>query len=57
MHREFMKKMKEVRSGLALNSMALKNLSLNGEPTVGTKTPILELSESNSPVQVVTPGL
>jgi ribonucleotide monophosphatase NagD (HAD superfamily) len=57
MHREFMKKMKEVRGGLALNSMVLKNLSLNGELTVGTKTPILEVSESNTPEQVVTPGL
>jgi ribonucleotide monophosphatase NagD (HAD superfamily) len=57
MHREFMKKMKEVRGGLALNSMALKSLSLNGEPTLGTKTPIIEVSESNTPEQVVTPGL
>jgi hypothetical protein len=49
--------MKEVRGGLALNSMALKSLSLNGEPTLGTKTPIIEVSESNTPEQVVTPGL
>lgn len=56
MKREFSKKMKEVSHGLPLNSLALKNLSLlNGESNVGTKTPILEVSESTTPVQ--SPGV
>ncbi|KAF8856454.1 HAD-superfamily hydrolase [Acephala macrosclerotiorum] len=50
MKREFSKKMKEVGGGLALNSLALKNLpQLNGDTKVGTETPILEVTETTTP--------
>lgn len=56
MEREFNKKMKKVHGDYALNSLALKN-SLSGMDTkVGTKSPIIELSESNTP-EATTPGL
>jgi hypothetical protein len=47
--REF-SKMKEVTAGIPTNSLGLKRLSLNGEPVVGTKSPILEVSELSSEV-------
>ncbi|CZR52949.1 probable cat eye syndrome critical region protein 5 precursor [Phialocephala subalpina] len=56
MKREFSKKMKEAGGPLALNGLALKNLSLNGDTKVGTKTPIMEVSEANTP-EAVTPGV
>jgi len=55
MKREFNKKMKEVSGGIATNSLALKNLSLNGVKPVGTRTPVLELSEPNSDVGTPSP--
>ncbi|KAH6683163.1 HAD-like domain-containing protein [Halenospora varia] len=55
MKREFTKKMKSASGNFALNSLAFKNLSLNGETTVGTKTPILELSEGNTPERAMSP--
>jgi HAD superfamily hydrolase (TIGR01456 family) len=57
MEREFSNKMNHVSDRFALNSLALKELSLNGEkPSVGGSTPIFEMSESNTP-GAVTPGL
>lgn len=53
--RELSKKPKDVRT-VALNS--IKNLSLNGvdgDRIVGTKTPILEMSEPNTPDMLPTP--
>jgi ribonucleotide monophosphatase NagD (HAD superfamily) len=55
MKREFSKNMKEVAGGISANSLALKHLSLNGDPAVGTKTSILEVSESS--FEVGTPRL
>jgi HAD superfamily hydrolase (TIGR01456 family) len=55
MKREFSKKMKEATGGLPPKSLGLKHLSLNGEQMIGTKTPILEVSEPSS--EVGTPGL
>ncbi|KAH8687714.1 HAD-like domain-containing protein [Tricladium varicosporioides] len=55
MKREFTKKMKSASSNFTLNSLAFKNISLNGEMTVGTKTPILELSEGNTPERAMSP--
>jgi HAD superfamily hydrolase (TIGR01456 family) len=50
MKREFSKKMQKATGGLTNGLGVLKHLSLNGESKVGTKTPILELSEPSSEV-------
>jgi ribonucleotide monophosphatase NagD (HAD superfamily) len=57
MKREFSKKMQKATGGLPTNNLPLRlnHLSLNGEFTVGTKTPILEVSEPTS--EAGTPGL
>jgi HAD superfamily hydrolase (TIGR01456 family) len=54
MKREFERKMKTVNGGI-MHSLALKT-ALNNKAEVGTSTPILELSESNTP-DVQTPGI
>lgn len=54
MKREFSKKMQKATSGMP-DGLGLKHLPLNGETKVGTKTPILEISEPSS--EVGTPGL
>lgn len=54
MKREFSKKMQKATGGMP-DGLGLKHLSLNGETKVGTKTPILEISEPSS--EVGTPGL
>ena len=54
MKHEFARKMKD--AGLPTSSLPLKHLSLNGEPGVfGTKTPFMEVSESNTPEAIPTP--
>jgi len=50
MKREFSKKMQKATNGLTNGLGGLKHLSLNGEPKIGTKTPILEISEPSSEV-------
>ncbi|KAK2625733.1 hypothetical protein QTJ16_005045 [Diplocarpon rosae] len=56
--REMTKKSKTQGGGLPLSHMALKNLSLNGEPAIskanGTQPPIVEVTEPNTP-EAVTP--
>jgi ribonucleotide monophosphatase NagD (HAD superfamily) len=54
MKREFSKRMQKATGGMP-DGLGLKHLSLNGETKVGTKTPILEISEPSS--EVGTPGL
>ncbi|EHK98184.1 putative Uncharacterized CDP-alcohol phosphatidyltransferase class-I family protein C22A12.08c [Glarea lozoyensis 74030] len=54
MKREFAKKMRGGAGAMPFNSIALRNFSLNGEGGVGTKTPIMERSEGNTP-EVGTP--
>jgi len=54
LEREFTKKMRDVSGSLHLNSL-IKNLSLNGEPRTGGRTPILEVSGENTPAGASTP--
>jgi len=58
MKREFSKKLNKAADSLPLRLESLSSLSLNREKEqkkVGTYTPILEVSESNTPEQVPTP--
>jgi HAD superfamily hydrolase (TIGR01456 family) len=55
MKREFAKKVRGQAGALPLNSIALRNFSLNGEHTMGAKTPIIETSESSTPNDVGSP--
>ena len=48
MKREFSKQMKEVNARIPASILAIQPLSLNGDPAVGTNTPILEVIESSS---------
>ncbi|KAG9229030.1 HAD-like domain-containing protein [Amylocarpus encephaloides] len=57
MKHEFNKKLRAASGGLPLHTLAMRNFSLNGETPVGTKTPILEMSESNTPEGASTPAV